>query len=101
MQICRNRLPTHIVEEDSRDDHILIAFLRLQKFQGIVERNSSVDEILSGSKEGFGFFKNLLMDRLYQHKDFYKPNYFSSFTTKVPIGAPMFVATGLHFTFSM
>jgi hypothetical protein len=67
VQICRNRLPTHIVEEDSRDDHILIAFLRLQKFQGIVERNSSVDEILSGSKEGFGFFKNLLMDRFYQH----------------------------------
>ena len=67
MQICRNRLPTHIVEEDSRDDNILIAFLRLQKFQGIVERNSSVDEILSGSKEGFGFFKNLLMDRFYQH----------------------------------
>jgi len=76
------------------------ACFRLQEFQGIVERNSSVDEILSRSKEGFGFFKNLLMDRFYQHKNFYKPNYFSTFTTKVPTEAPVSVAIGLHFTFN-
>ncbi len=67
LQICRNLLPTHIMEEGSWNDHILIAFLRLQKSQGIAESNPSVDEILSGSKEGFGLFKNLLMDRLYHH----------------------------------
>jgi hypothetical protein len=56
------------MEEDSRNDHILIALLRFQKFQGILERNSSVDEILPGSKERFGLFENLLMDRFYQHR---------------------------------
>jgi hypothetical protein len=59
-----------------------------------------VDEILPCSKEGFGLFKNFLMDRLYQHKDFHKPNYFSTFTTKVPTGAPISVDIGLHFTFN-
>jgi hypothetical protein len=33
-----------------------------------------VDEILSCSEKGFCFFKNFLMDRFYQRKDFQKPN---------------------------
>jgi len=67
LQIFRNGFPANVMEEDSWNDHVFIAFLRSQKFQGIAECNSSVDEILSGSKKGFGFFKNLLMDRLYHH----------------------------------
>jgi len=67
LQIWRDHLPAHIVENDGWNDHILVAFLRLQEFQGIAKCNSSVDEVLSSSKEGFGFLKNLLMDRLYQH----------------------------------
>jgi len=74
-----NNIPTHIMEKDSRDDDLLVAFYFFQKFYGIAKRDLGMDEVLSGPQERFRPLKNLLINQF--HPSNFK---FSTLNSKMP-----------------
>jgi hypothetical protein len=66
LQMFGNDVPAYIMEKDSRDNDLLVAFCLFQEFYGILKRDLSMDEVLSGPQERSRPLKNFLINRLHR-----------------------------------